>query len=53
MKLNNFIEKLQNIANEKGGNIEVIMADNIPIVNPKISNEYPKSGTCVVITDEE
>jgi len=51
MKLKKFIEKLKKIEKEQGGNFEVIMADNIPVVEPVFSDKY--RGKKVVITDEK
>jgi hypothetical protein len=42
MKLKELIEKLKDIANKRGDDLEVIMADNIPVVNPRFSDEYPR-----------
>ncbi len=52
MKLKKFIQKLENIAKKHGDDAEVIMADNIPVVNPVFSEKYPDKKN-VVITDEE
>jgi len=52
MKLENFIKKLEKIAENHGKNSEVIMADDIPVVNPIFSDKYPR-GNKVVITDEK
>ncbi len=52
MKLKEFIEKLEKIAKEYGDDAEVIMADNIPVVSPVFSIEYP-NGKNVVITDKK
>ncbi len=53
MKLKDFIEQLKAIAKKKGDNLEVIMADNMPVVSPKFSGKYPGSKPCVVITAQE
>lgn len=53
MRLKDFIKELQAIAKKKGDNLEVIMADNIPVVSPKFSDKYPRLKPCVVITDQE
>lgn len=50
MKLKKFIEELEKIKEKQGGNLEVIMADNIPVVEPVFSDKY--YGKKVVITDE-
>ena len=50
MKLKIFIEKLVGISKEHGDELEVIMADAIPVVEPILSRDYP-SGKSVVITD--
>ena len=52
MKLKKFIEKLEKMAKEYGDDAKVIMADNIPVVNPVFSKEYP-DGKNVIITDEK
>lgn len=52
MKLKKFIEKLEIIAKKHGDDAKVIMADNIPVVNPVFSKEYP-NGKNVIITDQE
>ena len=51
MKLKNFIKKLKNLAQKHGDDIEVIMADEIPVVDPIFSDGY-SAGKNVVITDE-
>jgi len=50
MKLKNFIAKLNKISHERGDDLEVIMADNIPVVSPVFSADYPGEKK-VVITD--
>ena len=50
MKLINFIQKLKKIEEDEGGNIEVVMADDIPVVEPYFSTEH--RGRKVVITDK-
>lgn len=50
MKLKEFIKKLEEIKNGKGENIEVVMADNIPVVEPIFSDQY--HGKKVIITDQ-
>lgn len=52
MKLKVFIQSLKRIAEKQGGNIEVIMADNAPVVEPIFSKKYPNDKS-VVITDEK
>ncbi|MFY9457508.1 MAG: hypothetical protein WAP23_01070 [Candidatus Spechtbacterales bacterium] len=52
MKLERFIKKLEKLAEKYGGNLEVIMADNAPVVDPIFSLCYPGREN-VVITDEE
>ena len=52
MKLKKFIQKLEKIAKKHGNDAKVIMADNIPAVNPVFSNKYPDKKN-VIITDEE
>ena len=51
MKLKIFIEKLKKIEKEQGENLEVIMADNIPVIEPIFSDKY--CGKKVVITDQK
>lgn len=50
MKLKKFIEELKKVEKKQGGNLEVIMADNIPVVKPVFSDKYYNKK--VVITDE-
>jgi len=52
MKLKEFIKKLERIAKEYGDDTKVIMADNIPVVNPVFSKKYP-DGKNVIITDQK
>ncbi|MCG2695190.1 hypothetical protein L6261_03880 [Candidatus Parcubacteria bacterium] len=52
MKLKKFIQKLEKIVEKHGGDAKVVMADNIPVVSPVFSKEYPDKKN-VVITDEE
>lgn len=52
MKLKKFIQKLEKLSEKHGDNIEVIMADNISVVDPIFSSDYP-SKKSIVITDEE
>lgn len=52
MKLKKFIQKLESISKKYGDNMEVILADNIPIVNPIFSKKYPNKKS-VVIADEK
>lgn len=52
MKLKKFIQKLERIARKYGDNAEIIMADNVPVVNPVFSKKYP-DGKNVIITDKE
>lgn len=52
MKLKNFIQKLEHLAKKHGNHIEVIMADNIPVVNPVFSKKYPDKKN-IVITDKK
>jgi len=51
MKLKKFIEKLKEIELKQGENLEVIMADDIPVIEPVFSDEY--YGKKVVITDQK
>lgn len=50
MELKKFIKKLEIIAKKHGDDAKVIMADNIPVVNPVFSRKYPNRKN-VVITD--
>lgn len=52
MKLKDFIKELKAIAEKKGDGLEIIMADNVPVVSPKFSDKYPGPKPCVVITDQ-
>ena len=51
MKLKIFIQKLKEIKSKQGGNLEVVMADNIPVVEPIFSKYY--RGEKVIITDQK
>ena len=52
MKLKEFIQKLERIAKKHGDDVGVIMADNVPVINPIFSKKYSDNKN-VVITDEE
>lgn len=52
MKLKKFIQKLKKIELEQGGNLEVVMADNIPVVEPVYLESFLDKRT-VVITDQK
>ncbi|MBI5071780.1 hypothetical protein HZB93_02705 [Candidatus Falkowbacteria bacterium] len=52
MKLKKFIKKLEEIAGKYGDDAEVVMADNIPVVEPVFPENYPGDEK-VVITDEK
>ncbi|MBI2551687.1 hypothetical protein HYW17_00090 [Candidatus Uhrbacteria bacterium] len=52
MQLKEFIKQLQKIGEKHGEDAEVIMADNIPVVAPVFSSDYPNKKN-VVITDEK
>jgi len=52
MKLDKFIKKLQEIKNREGNNVEVIMADNIPVVAPVFIKNFVNKKV-VIITDEK
>ena len=52
MKLQEFIQKLKKFSGKYGDDVEVIMADNIPVVNPVFSTKYPNKKS-VVITDKK
>jgi hypothetical protein len=51
MKLKDFVEKLKKIEREYGGNLGVVMADFIPVVDPSVLN-YRDGRKKVVITDQ-
>lgn len=50
MRLRNFINELNKLAKKYGDKMEVVTADNIPIVDPVFSKDYP-SKKKVIITD--
>ena len=50
MKVEKFIKKLEEIKIKYGGELEVVMADNIPVVDPVFSDKY--FGKKVIITDQ-
>lgn len=50
MNLKGFIEKLQRIEKDNGGDVKVVMADNIPVMAPVFSDKY--HGKKVIITDQ-
>lgn len=52
MTLNEFINKLEVIAKEHSGSDEVVMADDIPVVDPVYINDLI-FGSKVIITDQE
>lgn len=52
MTLEKFIKKLEKIKEKHGENLEVIMADNIPVVEPVFSDKYFNQEK-VVITDQK
>jgi len=52
MRLKEFIKKLQGISKKHGDDAKVIMADNVPVVNPIFSKDYPSKKN-VVITDKK
>ena len=52
MKLKEFIQKLKTLERENGSDSEVILADNVPVVDPVFSKRYPARKN-VVITDNE
>lgn len=52
MILKEFIKKLEKIAKKHGDDTKVVMADNIPVVNPIFSKNYSNIKS-VIITDEE
>ena len=51
MILKEFIKKLQNIANKKGGSLEVVMADGMEVVKPLYLKDFMDKKV-VVITDQ-
>ena len=50
MELKEFVQRLNKLSEKYGDDTEVIMADNMPVVNPIYSNNYP-SKSSIVITD--
>ena len=52
MKLKEFVQRLDELSEKHGDDTEVIMADNVPVVNPVFSEDYP-SKKSIVITDKE
>lgn len=52
MKLIKFIQELKKLLKQHGDDIEVIMADNKPVINPIFSEDYPNKKS-IVITDEK
>lgn len=52
MKLKEFIKKLRSIEKKYGEDLEVVMADYIPVVSPVFSDKYYAEKK-VVITDEK
>jgi len=51
MKLKNFIEYLKTIQKVHDGDIEVVMADFISVVEPVFLNSHT-GEPCVVVTDQ-
>jgi len=52
MKLDKFIKKLQKIKNKEGNNVDIIMADNIPIVSPVFLKNFVDRKV-IIITDKK
>lgn len=52
MKLESFIRKLEELSEEHGDDMEVLMADNMLVVDPIFSSGYQNKKS-IVITDEE
>ena len=52
MKLKDFIKQLKNIEKEKGGSMEVKMADCIPVIEPIVSSDN-HGKKCIIITDQK
>lgn len=52
MKLNKFIQKLIEIKEKEGDNMEVVMADNIPVVEPVLFKNILDEKV-IVITDQK
>lgn len=52
MKLTEFIQRLNELSRKYGDDAEVIMADNIPVVSPVFSEDYPNKKS-IVITDKK
>ncbi len=51
MKLGQLIRQLQNLSSKHGGDTEVIMADDEPVVRAVFCDKYPTPS--VVITDRK
>jgi len=52
MKLKKFVQKLEELSEKYGDDIEIIMADNMSVVDPIFSSDYPGKKN-IVITDEK
>lgn len=52
MKLKEFIQKLDELAKKHGDDIDVVMADTIPVVAPVFKKNYPHKEK-IIITDKE
>ena len=52
MKLKQFINELKKLEEMNGGELEVAMADFLPVVSPVVIKSK-HVGTKVIITDEE
>jgi len=52
MILKEFIQRLEKIAKKHGDDAEVTMADNISVINPVFSKDYPNKRN-IVITDKK
>lgn len=52
MILREFIKKLEKIVKKHGNDAKVIMADNVSVVDPVFSGEYPNKKN-VIITDQK
>lgn len=52
MKLKKFIKRLEKIRDKRGEDLEVVMADHVPVVEPVFSSDK-YLGKNIVITDEK
>jgi len=52
MKLKELIKQLKKIAEEHGDNVEITMADYLPVVRSVFDNTSPLNKPVVIITDQ-